>query len=268
MKTTFRIITLLFAVLLTASLVSCTKINDNTKLPPELNNQIDEGQLGVEQGNVDNKGEFESVPVYWKIYDTTLYVSGNGDMTDLVEENVVPWAEYNERYDTIIVEQGVTSICDNAFKGSSFVEIAELPDTVLSIGNFAFSHCSFLKEIDIPDYVTRLGEGAYANCVNAREIDIPDTLKRIEKNTFANCFSVEEAELENVEYVGENAFAACYALTKVEFGANLTEIADGAFQMCDNLKTIEFDGTKAQWEKVKIGENNDAIKNANVKFDK
>ena len=46
-------------------------------------------------------------------------------------------------------------------------------------------------------------------------------------------------------------FRYCYNLTSITIPNSVTSIGDYAFEDCDNLKTIYFNGTKDQWKQVK-----------------
>ncbi len=64
-----------------------------------------------------------------------------------------------------------------------------------------------------------------------------------------------------VRKISASAFSHEYSLKTVVIPYTVLEIGNSAFEYC-TLTTIGFTGTQAQWNKVKIGANNDAIYNA------
>ena len=79
--------------------------------------------------------------------------------------------------------------------------------------------------------VTSIGKEAFAFCDPLTSITIPDSIKRIGWKAFLDCESLEEIIIGNsVKGIGRHAF-------------------DG----CDSLLSITYQGTMAQWKKIKLG---------------
>ena len=80
----------------------------------------------------------------WQVNDLTadtmsLTITGNGDMTDWVDEICVPW--YSKRNEIVsITLEGITSIGDYAFMNLQKVTKITIPKSVTSIGYMAFAH--------------------------------------------------------------------------------------------------------------------------------
>ena len=88
----------------------------------------------------------------------------------------------------IILGEGLVSIGEYAFSGSSITSIA-FPSTLTNIGKFAFAGCSSLSEITFGDSLYEVGEYAFQGC-GFEEIEIPkiDRLGR-----YAFCENTKEA---------------------------------------------------------------------------
>lgn len=100
----------------------------------------------------------------WKLTNEgVLTISGEGAMynfsvvVDLLPQSVVPmggekseaapWSEYNGLIVQVVVEDGVTSIGDNAFAACENLTEVEIPETVTSIGDSVFAGCEALETV-------------------------------------------------------------------------------------------------------------------------
>lgn len=186
---------------------------------------------------------------------------------------------------TKVGETGVLeTIGDGAFSGNKvsasssngpqFTGI-DLPDSLRYIGEGAFLG-SGLKKITIPEKVTfdsdadskdddpvemlhTNGNYVFFACASLDEVVLPKSLKKVGKYMFGRCDSLRKVNLENVEYIGEYAFAQtavsarkvesllqtidlssakevgeaafinCYAINSTVYADNLTKIGAYAF---------------------------------------
>ena len=105
--------------------------------------------------------------VGWKLNEGTLTISGEGTMFDFTA-NSAPWYSYRENIRTVVIENGVTNIGNNAFMRCSGLSSVTIPNSVTSIGGMAFFGCSGLTYIDIPNTVTleKIGDNAFRECTN------------------------------------------------------------------------------------------------------
>ena len=154
----------------------------------------------------------------WK-YDTgtkTLTISGQGDMPDYDWENQAPWQDYNREMLMLVVEEGVTGIGDNAFRGARNLISVTLSKIVTRIGDNAFAGCWSLPMVTIPAGVTKIGDYAFASCSNLALAPLPAALQEI----------------------GTGAFTWCEKLSAVTIPAGVKKIEPAAFSACSNLQTI------------------------------
>lgn len=154
----------------------------------------------------------------------------------------------------------LTSVDSSTFyKCISLVEI-EIPDSVSVIGENAFAYCEKLSKINIPEGVTTIGESAFHCCYSLNAVVIPETVISIGKSAFENCDSLTSIIIpEGITTIGESAFSSCSYLTAVSLSDNLTDIEDNAFDGCCVLDDVYYAGTEKEWDKINIGENNEAL---------
>lgn len=137
----------------------------------------------------------------------TLTISGTGAMRDYDITNgpKAPWNSYGQSMLNVVIEDGVTSIGNDAFYQCKFTNIS-IPDSVLSIGRRAFEGCSEIAgSITIPNAVTDIGEYAFYGCIKITSIEISDGVKRIGTNAFYSCINLVSITIpDSVELIGRN----------------------------------------------------------------
>ena len=79
--------------------------------------------------------------------------------------------------------------------------------------------------------VTSIGKKAFAFCYPLTSITIPDSVKSIEGEAFLDCNPLKEICIPN----------------------SVTSIGRHAFDGCDSLLSFTYQGTLAQWKKIKLG---------------
>jgi hypothetical protein len=219
--------------------------------------------------------------------DGTLRISGNGAMEDYPFErggwSYTPWSsaiwhDAAPPVISVIIEEGVTHIGANAFRGDistiqSITVAADnahysseagilfnkdktalifypnkgqfynytIPNGVTSIGDEVFrSHIS-LTSITIPNSVASIGESAFKNCISLTSITIPNSVASIEDHTFAYCESLTSVVIpDGVKSIGEGAFSDCRNLTSVTIGNGVKSIGAAAFYDCRSLTSVKI----------------------------
>lgn len=112
--------------------------------------------------------------VKWEFNDVTetLTISGNGAMYDFTDYKEIPWNHCKNKIKNIIIENGVTSIGNNAFFGCDSLTNIVIPEGVMSIGDYAFSECSSLTNIVIPKNVVSVENLAFCGCDSLEDLTI------------------------------------------------------------------------------------------------
>ena len=90
-----------------------------------------------------------------------LTISGTGDMADY--STYSPFDD-NNSVESVIIENGVTSIGGGVFEYCTSLISVTIPNSVTSIGDSAFFGCTSLTSVTIPNSVTSIGDSAFYNC--------------------------------------------------------------------------------------------------------
>ena len=86
---------------------------------------------------------------------------------------------------------------------------------------------------------------------------------------FYNCDPITGISFEKgsqVSYIGTYAFYDCDFLERITIPKTVTSIGKCAFSSCDRLVDVYYTGTKEDWNKIDIGEDNDSLINATIHF--
>lgn len=95
----------------------------------------------------------------WKYDEDThsLTITGVGPMDDDWSFDYEKQSEVN----SVIINDGCTSISRSAFAGFFNLTLVEIPDSVITINDYAFLDCNNLTAIELPNQLTSLGYEAF-----------------------------------------------------------------------------------------------------------
>ena len=145
----------------------------------------------------------------------------------------------NQKIESYIIPNSVTSIGDDAFFGCRSLSNIVIPDSVTSIGDGAFFGCSSLSNIVIPDSVISVGDWTFCGCRSLSSMVIPDGVSSIGVCTFSYCRSLSSIVIpDSVSSIGICAFMDCCFLSNIVLPNNVTSIGNGAFLGCRSLSNI------------------------------
>ena len=169
-----------------------------------------------------------------------LTISGNGAIPDYnPNENIMPsWN--TETFNTVIIEDGVTSIGDYAFYQKASLLSAQLPDSITKIGNSAFRETDLIG-ITIPKGVTSIGDDAFHKCSNLTSATFNEGLTTIGQRAFQGCTKLTYADFPTtITSVGAGAFFDCTNIVSVRFkpGTGDVHMGDDIFRNCQHLMTV------------------------------
>ncbi|MBQ6864925.1 MAG: leucine-rich repeat domain-containing protein [Clostridia bacterium] len=133
----------------------------------------------------------------------TLTISGTGAMT-----GYMLWENMPESVISVVIENGVTSIGDNAFAGCTTLTSVTIAATVIEIGTRAFENCSSLSSVIFAEnsQLTKINTAAFHNCIALTSINVPDA-EWLGYNVFENT-PCGEYDASGVRYVGNHLISA------------------------------------------------------------
>ncbi len=302
--------------------------------------------------------------VVWTFDDETgtLTLSGGVRMDDYVLKETPAFEEgYYDKVKTIIIEEGIPNIGDNAFTHFTNVEEVVIPEGVTSIGNTAFYNCSSLKTVVMPNTVTTIGSGTFSGCKVLESVQMSTGMTFINTYAFNECTALNTvyypadsekweaidirekgndcllnvnlvfdempdfwtfdeatgtltitgemedyeqgtapwydyaANIKNIvldsavtkigtyafagtavesytvpdgfETISSGAFANCGALKEITIPSDVISVDANAFSGCTALETVNYCGTRADFEKVNVADGNDPLLMANFNFE-
>ncbi len=200
---------------------------------------------------------------YYKTHIESVHLTkGTGVMID---NPGAPWKRTTRLVSTVILDEGITSICDNAFRNLNLISSLTIPDSVTFIGDYAFigtkltqltlpcsaqlSENSFAGWNDERTVHITKGTGVMADCTaktaqpwrSCSEITIDEGITYLGKYAFHDCVNFSETFIpDSVETIGEYAYSGCTGLTSVNLPTGLKRISDNAFSGCTGLTSVEI----------------------------
>lgn len=139
----------------------------------------------------------------------------------------------------------VTEIEADAFRSNKDITAVTIPASITTIGPAVFNDCSSLESVTFEgDELDSLGNFAFINCTSLTEIALP----------------------EGIPTIGTYTFSGCSNLTAITIPASVTSIEASAFTLCYRLATINYRGSRTQWYGIEIGDQNEAVYEAEINY--
>ena len=155
-----------------------------------------------------------------------------------------------------------TKNMDTLLHGGAATGHYTVPNGVVSIENGAFAEAA-ITGITFPSSLKYVGRIAFFGCTELTSLTIPSTVQALDGQAFAYCEKLTSVTIENgLQTLPYLAFQECRALETVVIPKSVTGIHDEAFLNCSALKTVVYGGTKAEWDKIEIGDGNEALTKA------
>lgn len=169
------------------------------------------GGENTEEGNI--VSGILAPAINWKLNRTTgvLYITGTGE----IYAKPTPWADYIKEILTIEIEEGITAIGSNSFRGATNLERVSLPESLKEIWDDAFYGCTNLKSIRIPKNVISIDWEAFACCTSLNEVIFDGVVKEVIYSAFLDCDNIKTVRIAQLSDWFEFYFDYTYGIPNV-----------------------------------------------------
>lgn len=208
----------------------------------------------------------------------TLTISGTGETAHYGSQGVslyTPWRDIPGRINTVIVEEGVTSLGASIFDSLSINSIT-IPRSVTAIYKEALRNCRNLTSFTLPAQVTTFSHDALTMCLGLTEINVepgnpnfravdgvlftmdgktliqyprartaatyavPAGVENINSYAFYNSKLTDVTLPEGLKYIGTSAFGGCQGLTSIDLPDSVEGMGKFAFSNCWRLTQVNW----------------------------
>ena len=221
------------------------------------------GVLGIHQTG--SCGE----QVTWSLDEETgtLTISGTGDMAMSNRELMLGFLPIAGSVQSIVIGEGVTGICANAFLGFDRLTSVTLPESLKRIGQGAFDGCRSLEELDIPAGVEDIGAYAFLETPWLKHQKETQSMVIVggvllccgnecpgERLTAEEVYALTGNQFyfedmyaltipDGVKTIADRAFAGCYEMITLTVPEGVEKIGAEAFYCCTYLVQADLPDT-------------------------
>jgi hypothetical protein len=202
-----------------------------------------------------------------------LTISGTGAM-QFSSYASAPWKDYLSSVKSVVINEGMTQICSNAFADCTNLTSVKIPKSVTQIYSFAFNNCPYgltvyyagteadwakIGGVDetfnsnlyyaIKQYASSAATGDSCGDNLTWSLDENGTLtisgtgQALNEGAFKDRTDIKKVVFNTgVSFwtVSQDSFANCTNLTTVKLAAGIGTLESGAFSGCTSLKAIEI----------------------------
>ena len=153
-------------------------------------------------------------------------------------------------------------IVGGAFYNCQWISEIKIPDSVIYIGIGLIEYCSRLEKIEVAqenDYYYSennyvIEKATKTLVVGYKDFGIPNDVNCIGEAAFAGSLVITRIEIpDGLILIGGYAFSGCSNIRSITIPKSITSIGVCAFQYCTALTSIEYKGTKEEWQLINKG---------------
>ena len=174
----------------------------------------------IARGNCGASGH-ESEVTWILTEDGVLTISGTGEMDNSYSDFGQPWADKRDKIKSIVIDNGVISIGNRAFRHCSNLTSVTIPSSVIFIGDVAFNNCSSLTSVTLNSNPF-ISESAFTDIKEGATITMNLAVNKAEEGEYWTTFYNQNQNFQISDAVGQNTqiFKASLSGTKL----TLTEL--------------------------------------------
>jgi len=172
-----------------------------------------------------------------------ISAEGEGDATLNIKANSTIIATYNVKVvpDVYKNDDGILLAC---FSDETNINLYSITD-IIAIGANAFSYAKNAQQITLPQNCTIIYDNAFKGNTTITQVNGIENVTYIGANAFLDCTALTSIDLTNVTYIGANAFNGALKLSEVIFDSSTLEnigIESSAFLSCTKLDAFTISG--------------------------
>ena len=206
------------------------------------------------------------------------YCSDDGNLYSKDKTELVRYA-IGKTETTWTIPNAVTTIKNGAISDSEYLTDVIIPNGVTHIGRYAFGWGAW-ETLTIPASVVNISSGAFVSCENLKEINVDsnnlnycsDNGVLFDKNkTVLIQYPIEKTENsykvpKGVTVISSESFAGSI-LQSILFPQSLETVEKQAFENCQDLNLILYDGTREEFWNIDFARGNDVIESVEIIYE-
>ena len=162
----------------------------------------------------------------------------------------------------ILLPKDMSVLRSFTFEGCNALQSIVLTEGLTTLQSNAFKDCESLSDIEFSKTITTFEEGVFVSCPALESVMFPKEITSVPTNMFSTCDNLQElvfvkgnyiygicpdSEIASIATAQQNPFEQDYFvgnthLYRVVVPEDVTEVPDGAFDGCSNLKFVSFLG--------------------------